>query len=256
MRRIATLVFLFSLVSLTARAEEIDACDRLAANPEDPQKVGSGVPFFEIDGPAALEACRAALEGHPHILRFRYQLALALARTKQFAEAAAAIKPAAEAGYAAAEADLGYLLRDGLGVDLDAVAALRWSMLAAQQGYSPAMNDVGFSYANGLGVDVDFEQALIWYRRAVALGDRYAQKHLGDMYKNGRGVEQSDSEAVRLYRQSAEQGYRGGETALGLMLLAGRGAPMDRAGAIELFKRAAAQEEPEAIAQLQRLSAK
>jgi TPR repeat protein len=103
---------------------------------------------------------------------------------------------------------------------------------------------------------VDFEQALIWYRRAVALGDRYAQKHLGDMYKNGRGVEQSDSEAVRLYRQSAEQGYRGGETALGLMLLAGRGAPMDRDGAIALFKRAAAQEEPEAIAQLQRLSAK
>jgi TPR repeat protein len=150
MRRIAIFVLLVSLVALTARAEEVDACDRLAANPEDPQKVGSGVAFFEIDGPAAVDACRAALKTHPDLARFGYQLALALARTKQFAEAAAAIRPAAEAGYAAAQADLGYLLRDGLGVDLDAVAALRWSMLAAQQGYSPAMNDVGYSYANGL----------------------------------------------------------------------------------------------------------
>jgi len=256
MRGIAIFVFLVSLGSLTARAEEIDACDRLAANPDDPQKVGPGVAFFEIDGPPAVDACRAAVKTHPRFARFHYQLALALARTKQYAEAAAAIQPAAEAGYAAAQADLGYLLRDGLGVDLDAFAALHWSMLAAQQGYSPAMNDVGYSYANGLGVAVDVEQALAWYRRAVAVGDRYAQKHLGDMYKDGRGVQQSDGEAVRLYRLSAEQGYRGGETALGLMVLEGRGAPQDRAAAIKLFKRAAAQEEPNAIAELQRLSPK
>jgi uncharacterized protein len=107
-----------------------------------------------------------------------------------------------------------------------------------------------------LGVAVDFEQALVWYRRAVALGDRYAQKHLGDMYKNGLGVAQSDNEAVRWYRLSAEQGYRGGETALGVMVLEGRGAPIDRTATIELFKRAAAQEEPEAIALLLRLSPK
>jgi hypothetical protein len=43
-------------VSLAAAAAEIDACDRLAANPEDPQRVGPGVAFFEIDGPAAVEA--------------------------------------------------------------------------------------------------------------------------------------------------------------------------------------------------------
>jgi TPR repeat protein len=92
------------------------------------------------------------------------------------------------------------------------------------------------------------------YCRAVALGDRYAQKHLGDMYKYGRGVAQS--EAVRLYRLSAELGYRGEETALGLMVLEGRGAPMDRTDAVELFKRAAAQEEPEAMEQLRRLSTK
>jgi uncharacterized protein len=103
---------------------------------------------------------------------------------------------------------------------------------------------------------LDFEQALAWYCRAVALGDRYAQKHLGDMYKYGRGVAQSDGEAVRLYCLSAELGYRGGETAFGLMVLESRGAPMDRTDAIELFKRAAAQEEPEAIEKLRRLSAK
>jgi TPR repeat protein len=255
MRGSAILVCLVSFVSPAAAAAEIDACDRLA-NPEDSQRVGPGVAFFEIDGPAAVDACRTAVEMRLDLPRFRYQLALAFAGMKQFAEAAATIRPAAEAGYAAAQADLGYMLRDGLGVDLDAGAALRWSMLAAQQGYSPAMNDVGFSYVNGLGATVDFEQALAWYCRAVALGDRYAQKHLGDMYKYGRGVAQSDGEAVRLYRLSAEQGYRGGETALGLMVLEGRGAPKDRTDAIELFKRAAAQEERKAIEQLRRLSAK
>jgi TPR repeat protein len=40
------------------------------------------------------------------------------------------------------------------------------------------------------------------------------------------------------------------------MVLEGRGAPMDRTDAIELFKRAAAREEPEAMEQLRRLSAK
>ena len=69
------------------------------------------------------------------------------------------------------------------------------------------------------------------------------------------GVGQSDREAVRLYRLSAAQGYRGAQTALGLMFLAGRGAPKDKSRAIELFERAAAQKEPEAIAQLRRLSA-
>jgi uncharacterized protein len=256
MRGIAIFFFLVSFGPLAARTAELDPCDRRAANPDDPQRVVSGAPFFQMDGPAAVEACRTAAERYPDIARFRYQLALALARTKQFAEAAIAILPAANAGYAAAEADLGYLLREGLGVDRDAVGALRWAMLAAQQGYSPAMNDVGFSYANGLGAAVDIERALAWYRRAVAVNDRYAQKHLGDMYRYGQGVAQSDDEAVRLYRLSAQQGYRGGETALGAMLLEGRGAPMDQAAAIEFFERAAAQEEPEAIAQLKRLSAK
>jgi uncharacterized protein len=107
-----------------------------------------------------------------------------------------------------------------------------------------------------LGAAVDIERAQAWYRRAVAVNDRYAQKHLGDMYRYGQGVAQSDDEAVRLCRLSAQQGYRGGETALGAMLLEGRGAPMDQAAAIEFFERAAAQEEPEAIAQLKRLSAK
>jgi hypothetical protein len=54
MRGSAILVCLVSFVSPAAAAAEIDASDRLAANPEDPQRVGPGVAFFEIDGPAAV----------------------------------------------------------------------------------------------------------------------------------------------------------------------------------------------------------
>ena len=82
MRGIAIFFFLVSFGPLAARTAEIDPCDRLAANPDDPQRVASGAPFFQMDGPAAVEACRTAAERYPDIARFRYQLALALARTE------------------------------------------------------------------------------------------------------------------------------------------------------------------------------
>ena len=254
---IVAMVLCLTLFASTPRAEELssDACDRLAANPDDPNKVGPGVPFFEMDGPAAVAACRSAVEQNPGVVRFRYQLALALARTKQFDEALAAIRPAAEAGYAPAEADLGYLYRDLHAGNESLETAFHWSMLAAQQGYTVAMNDVAFCYHHGRGVAVDYAQALVWFNRAIERGDRYALKHLGDMYNLGHGVAQSDSEAFRLYQLSSDRGYRGGQTALGLMYLEGRGTPKDVAKAIELLQRAAAQEDAQAVEKIRELTA-
>src|SRR5215470_15693367 len=57
-----------------------DACDRLAASPYDkvlPTGI-QGVPFEQVDAPAAIEACRAALAARPDDVRLVFQLARAL----------------------------------------------------------------------------------------------------------------------------------------------------------------------------------
>src|ERR1700722_17352356 len=135
----ALICFSPSLLAALTQAQEINACDRLAGSPQDPSRVGPGVPFFSIDGEAALAACATAERDHPDTVRFAYQLGLALARLKRYPEAAVRLREAAEAGYAPAEADLAYAITE-FGVDGGSPAeAFRWSMRAAQEDYTPAM---------------------------------------------------------------------------------------------------------------------
>ena len=80
----ALICFSPSLLAALTQAEEINACDRLAGSPQDPSRVGPGVPFFSIDGEAALAACTTAERDHPNTVRFAYRLGLALARVKRY----------------------------------------------------------------------------------------------------------------------------------------------------------------------------
>ena len=96
----ALICFSPSLLAALTQAEEINACDRLAGSPQDPSRVGPGVPFFSIDGEAALAACTTAERDHPNTVRFAYQLGLALARVKRYPEAVVRLRETAEVGYA------------------------------------------------------------------------------------------------------------------------------------------------------------
>ena len=53
----------------------VTECDRLAAHPDDPEAVAEGLRRAEMDLPAAIEACRAAVEADPDNPRLNYQLA-------------------------------------------------------------------------------------------------------------------------------------------------------------------------------------
>ena len=72
-------------------------CDRLAANPFDPNHVTQGVAFAEIQQSAAVTACRKAVERNPQTPRFSYQLARALDRSGSYGEAIQLYRPLAEA---------------------------------------------------------------------------------------------------------------------------------------------------------------
>lgn len=56
----------------------VTECDRLAAHPEDPDRVAPGVPQAQVDTARAIEACRAAVAADPGNPRLNYQLARAL----------------------------------------------------------------------------------------------------------------------------------------------------------------------------------
>jgi hypothetical protein len=61
-------------------APNADPCDRLAASPYDKARPTAiqGVPFEQVNAPAAIEACRVALAARPDDARLAFQLARAL----------------------------------------------------------------------------------------------------------------------------------------------------------------------------------
>lgn len=158
--------------SAPAAATAVTECDRLAARRFDPQGKGAGIDMSEMDGTAALVACRIALAAAPAEPRFLFQAGRAYQKLKQFDEALGFYRQAAEGGHAAAETAL------------------------------------AFAHAEGLGVAVSAREAERLYKAAAAKGDTQAMHNLGWMYESGRGVPRDTKEAARLVVSAIEKGNR------------------------------------------------
>ncbi|MBR0596429.1 MobP3 family relaxase [Sinanaerobacter chloroacetimidivorans] len=113
--------------------------------------------------------------------------------------------------------DLGRMLADGLGREIDNAAAQDWYAKAlvafqileqtAKEKQRPYLQyRIGKMFAAGLGTEQDYESAARWFSEAVAANHRYAQYSLAGLYYHGQGVEQSYEQAFYLYGCSAEQG--------------------------------------------------
>ncbi len=109
---------------------------------------------------------------------------------------------------------------------------LKW---LADKGDVQAQAMVGFMYANGLGVSRDYAQALEWTRRAADQGDAKAQHNLGVMYENGTGVQQDFTKAASLYEKAAAKGDVSATSNLGLLYIQGRGVKKDLAKGVRLY---------------------
>ncbi len=82
---------------------QIADCDRLAANPPDPDRVTQGVPRSQVDLPAAIAACQADFAAHPDIFRFAYQLGRVYFYAGDTESALRFMGVSAEGGYRQAE---------------------------------------------------------------------------------------------------------------------------------------------------------
>jgi len=146
---------------------------------------------------------------------------------KDFEQAVAWYKKAAEQGYAQGQYYLGYCYYEGEGVEQDYAQAAALYSKAAQQGNAAAQQKLGFCYCAGEGVDQDFEKAFYWYTQSAQQGRAYAQYLLGACYYNGEGVEKDFSQAVHWFTKAADQNDDTAQCMLGLCFYFGTGADMD-----------------------------
>ena len=112
-------------------------CDTLTAHPWDPQKLTEGIYWNKVPAARAVLACRLAVRTNPNP-RNMYQFARALAKSKEFAEAAEWYKKSADQGYVQAQYSLGDVYEFGEGVQVNYVLAQNWYKKAADQGYTHA----------------------------------------------------------------------------------------------------------------------
>ena len=112
-----------------------------------------------------------------------------------------------DTGNLAATKLLGDLYLDGkAGLTQDYAKALDFYMIAAEEDYAPAQAQVGYIYQNALGVAVDYAKAMEWNNRAAQQGNAQGQAQIGYLYQNGLGVTQNLDEAGRWYTRAKEGG--------------------------------------------------
>lgn len=115
------------------------------------------------------------------------------------------LQAAAEKGDASAQLRLGMAYLDGIGVQQDPAAAMRWIQISAEQGYPEAQFRLGAILESGNGAPQNFPLALQWYERAAQQNHADAQYRLGTMYRRGEGVAPDRSKAYFWFILAAAQ---------------------------------------------------
>lgn len=84
----------------------------------------------------------------------------------------------------------------------DYKTALNVWMPAAEAGDAEAQTNVGEIFERGLGASPNYKAAVIWYQKAAAQGNSRAQFNLGTLYEQGLGVQQDKLLALNWYRKA------------------------------------------------------
>lgn len=134
----------------------ITECDRLAANPPDPDRIAPGVPRENVDLAKAIQACRAAVAQYPDTARLSYQLGRCLFYQGKVDEALESFQRAAHLGYRQAHFILGLIaLRGYPQVPFDITAIERHWRAAAQADHANAQVSYVYEALKGTFEPVD-----------------------------------------------------------------------------------------------------
>jgi uncharacterized protein len=223
-----------------ARAQSADLvlCDRLAADPADPDKpadIKGTSAVAPADVAIAIKYCRTAGNSSRRAL---YELGRAYAANQQMPEAMAAWRKAADKGSTSAMVELGVLYGTGAGVPKDEDQARKLFERAAQAGNPRGISNLAaLSGAGGAPSDPARARALLG---KAAETNPEAQYQLGLMLANGTGGSQDDNGARSLFEKAAAQNHPAALEEMGEFSEQGRGGPKDKDAAKAYYERASA----------------
>ncbi|MFH1341327.1 MAG: tetratricopeptide repeat protein [Pseudomonadota bacterium] len=240
-----------ALAPMPARAQSADLvlCDRLAADPADPDKPADvkGVPdVAPSDIATAIRFCRTAAGASRRAL---YQLGRAYAANRQMPEAIAAWRRAADKGSSSAMVELGVLYGTGAGLARDEAQARKLFERAAEAGNPRGVTNLA---ALGGGASSNPARARQLLARAAETNAE-SQYQLGLMMAEGAGGTKDDAAARALFEKAAAQNHPGALERMGAFAQSGRGGPKDSGAAKAYYERAAALGDADAKAALERL---
>jgi tetratricopeptide (TPR) repeat protein len=123
----------------------------------------------------------------------------------------------------------------------------------ADKGKAWAQATLGDLYRDRIGVKQSYEKAIEYYKKAIQQRDPNAMFGLAYMYYQGRGVTKSSETAIELWTSAANQEHSGAQFNLGLMYAKGDGIDQSNELAREWWIKAAVQDHEDALQHLQRL---
>lgn len=248
----AILVALAAPVAAHAQSADLVLCDRVAADPSDPDKPADVKGVSEIaasDVATAIKFCRQAAASSR---RAMFALGRAYAANRQTTEAIAAWRKAADKGSSAAMVELGVAYGTGAGIARDEAQARKLFEKAAQSGNPRGVSNLAALGSAGGGAPADPAQARTLLGKAAETNTE-AQYQLGLMLANGNGGEKDDVAARALFEKAAAQNHPGALERMGAFAQEGRGGPKDKDAAKAYYERAAALGDEDAKKALERL---
>lgn len=225
-----------------ADPNDVTACDRLAAAPDDPARSPTlkGVEIASINPPGAIAACRDAAALYPGVDRFHYQLGRALYAGKDYPAAIESYRRATELNNVRALFALSAMYEDGVGVPKDPGRARFLLELAANRNFAPAISRLGIQQERGIGGPADAGNAFGLYRRAADIGDVQAWNRLGQLTERGLGTAKDLPSARQFYETGAAKGDAEAMLNLARFYANGIGGPQDIPGSKKWLAKSAA----------------
>ncbi len=234
-----------------AQSADLVLCDRVAADPSDPDKPADvkGVPDIAAsDIATAIKYCRNAANASR---RAMYQLGRAYAANRQMPEAIAAWRKASDKGSTSAMVELGVLYGTGAGVARDEAQAKKLFERAAEAGNPRGISNLA-ALGGGAGAPSDPARARELVSK-TAETNAEAQYQLGMMLAEGNGGTRDDAAARTLFEKAAAQNHPAALERMGAFSQEGRGGPKDSDAAKAYYQRAAALGDEDAKKALERM---
>jgi uncharacterized protein len=235
-----------------AQSADLVLCDRLAADPADPDKPADvkGVASVAAgDIATAIKFCKVAAANSR---RAMYELGRAYAANQQLPDAMAAYRKAADKGSTSAMVELGVMYGTGTVVAKDDAQARKLFERAAQAGNPRGVTNLAAISSPG-GTPTDPVQARTLLAKGAETNSAEAQYQLGLMMAEGLGGPKDVAGARALFDKAAAQGHAGALERMGAFAKDGIGGPQDATAAKAYYEKAAALGNEDAKVALKRI---